>query len=375
MNTELYSTWIEVNLDAIRHNVRKLKLISQRPIMAIVKGNAYGHGLVEASRAAVEAGADWLGVARIEEALPLRQAGLHCGILVLGYTPPAQIPMAVVHRISVAAFDEAQAEEYASRARSCGGQLDVHAKIDSGMGRLGARAEEAADFVRDLNRIPGLQVEGLFTHYARSDEPDSDFTEYQYKRFKGVVDELEAEGILPPWVHSANSAAILYHPDTLFNLVRCGITIYGLHPSPEAPLPPGFIPALTWKARLTSIKTLPAGHRVSYGTSYVTRYKERIGVIPVGYADGFRRQKPNVVLLHGRMVKVIGRVCMDQTMLQLDEVPEARVGDEVIIIGRQGEREISADDAAARWETNNYDAVCGLAARIPRIYLSEKTHG
>ena len=372
INTDAFSTWVEIDLQAIGSNIRKIQELTGRPMMAVVKANGYGHGLVEVGQAAQKAYASWLGVARFEEALALRQGGVNLPILVLGYTPSGCVAQAVAHRISLAVYETGLGREYAERAVLTGGCLNIHVKVDSGMGRLGFEPDAVPEFIRWAANQPALVVEAIFTHYARSDEPEVDATIQQFGRFSPLIDQLKQVGICPALVHTANSAAAFYFPQTYFNLVRSGIAIYGLHPSPEAPLPPGFSPAAAWKACLTSVKMLPPGHGVSYGTSYYTSHHERIGVIPVGYADGFRRQKPHQVLIHGKRVPVVGRVCMDQCMLQLDSVPEAQVGDEVVLLGKQGNEIITAEEIAERWGTNNYEVVCGLAARLPRVYLSDK---
>ncbi len=220
-----------------------------------------------------------------------------------------------------------------------------------------------------LNQYRGLHIEGLFTHLARSDEPEVGTTIWQLDRFNRLVRELEAAGLRPGLVHAANSAGSLYFPQAYFDLVRPGIAIYGLHPSAEAPLPQGFRPAMSWKAQLVSVKELPPGHGVGYNYRYFTSGTERIGVIPAGYADGFRRRLGNFVLVGGKRVNVVGGVCMDQCMVRLDEVPSARIGDEVVLMGEQGDLTIRAEDIGLAWGTNNYEVVCGLAARVPRVYL------
>jgi alanine racemase len=374
MDTYNYSTWLEVDLGAIRNNVRRLRQITGRPVMAVVKANGYGHGMVQAARAAVEAGASWCGVSRVEEALTLRQSGLGCQALVLGYTPPACISDAILGGVSVTVYDVELARQYAAQAAAlqAGGatmMLRLHIKVDTGMGRLGIEVAEAAGFIAWLGKQPGLMVEGVFTHFARADEPDEDLTSRQVERFEGLLAELKHLGLRPPLVHAANSAGSLAFPQSHYDLVRPGIAMYGLHPSPQAPLPDGFQPALTWKADLTSVKVLPPGHGVSYGSIYTTHRSERIGIIPIGYADGYRRVEGQEVLVCGQRAPVVGRVCMDQCAVQLDGVPEAKIGDEVVVLGRQGQDSIPAEEIGARWGTVNYEVVCGLANRLPRIYL------
>jgi alanine racemase len=221
---------------------------------------------------------------------------------------------------------------------------------------------------RLLTDTSGVHFEGLFTHYARSDEADPGPTDDQERRFQEVMRALEAVGLLPPVVHAANSAAALNRPNFAYHLVRAGIAMYGLHPSSDCPLPDTFRPALSWKAVLSYVKTLPPGRGVSYGHEYITRGYERIGTVPVGYADGFRRQRNHIVLVGGQRVGVVSRVCMDQIMLLLDGAPQAQSGDEVILIGSQGQECIPAEEVALRWGTNNYEVVCGIGARVPRVY-------
>lgn len=369
MDINACSTWIEVDLGAIRQNVSLLRQITGITIMAVVKANAYGHGLVDTARAALAGGAGWCGVARLEEALTLRQAGIQAPILVTGYTAEDRLAEAVGSNVSLTVYAPEQAEIFSKAAQSFKGGLKVHAKIDTSMGRLGVFPEDGLQFIRQLNRLPGMQVEGVFTHFASADEPRNPSTDVAIDRFQRLLDELNAANLCPPLVHAGNSATALYYPRARFDLVRCGISIYGLHPSAEALLPEGFRAALAWKARLTSKKTLPPGHGVGYNARYVTTRHESIGTVSVGYADGFRRRLGNFTLVNGQRAPVVGGVCMDQCMLQLDQVPEARIGDEVVLIGPQKDAFITAEEVAAAWGTVNYDVVCGLAARVPRFYL------
>lgn len=363
-----YSTWLEIDLGAIRGNVQELRRITGRKVMAVIKANGYGHGIVEVGRAASAGGAAWLGVARIDEALKLRDAGIETPVLVLGFCPPEWVPRAAAERISLAIHHPDLIPEFAAMAGATGQPLRVHAKFDTGMGRLGVFPEDGLDFVRQIKDRTELFLEGVFTHFACADAPAMDATDKQISRFTRFVQVLEQNNLRPPLVHAANSAAALYFPTAYFDMVRSGIAVYGLHPSSEAPLPGSFQQALTWKTRLVSVKILPPGHGVGYNYRYITSHAERIGVIPVGYADGLRRRLGNFALVHGRRVDVAGGVCMDQCMLRLDDVPGAAIGDEVVLIGRQGEAAITAEDLGDAWGTVNYDVVCGLTARVPRIY-------
>lgn len=369
MNTRAYSTWLEIDLGAIKNNIKQIKHMTHTQVMAVIKANGYGHGVLAVAEAATRAGASWLGVARIEEALNLRAAGIESELMVLGYTPPVLIPEAVQNNIHIAIYERNMAKEYFSYARKVEGRLKAHLKIETGMGRLGMAPEFAQDFLHEYKDHPKVDVDGIFTHFARADEPVADSAKQQLAVFNKLLAELRRADLCPSMVHAANSAAVLNFPEAYFDLVRPGIAIYGLDPSPETKVPETFQPALTWKARLTSVRTLPPGHGVSYGSIYVTSDDERIGVIPVGYGDGYRRVSGQQVLLRGKMVEVVGRVCMDQCMLQLDAVPGAQPGDEVVLLGRDGGQEISANDLAAKWGTINYEVLCGLADRLPRIYF------
>jgi alanine racemase len=363
--------WLEINLGAIRRNIQRIHEITGKPVMAVVKANAYGHGLIEVSRAAEQAGVLALCVARIEEGLKLRANGIQAPILVMGYTNAGMVAEAIANKITLTVADPATVQEYKTAVLHTGGVLKLHAKIDTGMGRLGVLAEDGLDFCQLIVDSAGLELEGVFTHFARADESGVKTTEEQVHRFDRLLGQLTTAGIRPMLVHAGNSAGALYHPKGWYDAVRPGIAIYGLNPSPEAPLPREFEPALTWKCLLTSLKTLPAGSGVGYGHRYVTTGEESIGIAAVGYADGFRRMPGNEALLRGKRIKAVGNVCMDQSQWQVDDVPDAGIGDEVVLIGQQGDLRISADDVAARWGTINYEVVCGLTDRVYRIFLEE----
>ena len=365
---ESSSTWLEIDLSAIRNNIRLLSQITQTGLMPVVKANAYGHGLIEVSRTAEQEGVSWLGVSRIEEAVALREAGIRCSILILGFTPPKRIPEAVQRDLAVTVYDEIVANEYNLAVGILKGKLRVHVKTDSGMGRLGVPTLRAEEFLKNLKKLENISVEGLFTHFARADEPGASTTAEQLEKFLELLEKLTGGGMCPAIIHAANSAGALNFPAGRFDLVRCGISIYGLNPSQETLLPEDFQRALTWKTRLTSIKTLPPGHGVSYGFHYYTSREEKIGVVAIGYADGFRRTTGNQVLVNGKKADVVGAVCMDQCMIALNDIPTVSVGDEVILIGELKGASITAEDIAKTWGTINYEVVCGLADRVPRFY-------
>lgn len=369
-NDKKYSNWVEVDLGAIDNNVKYFRRNSRAAVMAVVKANAYGHGATMVAQAALRAGAGWLGVARLGEAQVLRKAGIDAPVLLLGYTPPDQYEAAIDQNISLTVWSTEQIGRAADIAHHLGKVARLHLKVNSGMNRLGAYPEQALSLAQQIAAAPTVQFEGVFSHFARADELDPLPSNMQEERFIQVLSQLEANGLRPPWVHTANSAASLTRPNSHLDLIRVGIAMYGLHPSSECLNPPEFRPALSWKAVLSQVKTIPAGEGVSYGHIYRTQAVERIGTIPVGYADGFRRILGNQVLVAGMRLPVLGRVCMDQMMVRLDRAPQAKAGDEVVLIGEQGGECISAEEIGKNWGTINYEVVCGIAARVPRVYTS-----
>lgn len=364
---ELYSTWTEIDLQALKNNILWLRKITGVQVMAVVKANGYGHGAIPIARAAVDGGAAWLGVARIEEALELRAAQLPKPILLLGYTPPQRYKEAIENEISLTVWEKSQIDAAETTSESLGKVGLLHIKVDTGMNRLGIEPENAAKLAAYINSKPHLIVEGIFTHFARADETERFVTDTQERRFVEAVKSLENLGIHPEWVHASNSAGALTRSGVPFNMVRAGIAMYGLHPSSQCMLPPGFQPVLTWKSVISRIRIIESGEGISYGHVYITANRERVGTVPVGYADGFRRIIGNEVLVAGKRVPVIGRVCMDQLMISLEQVPEAKTGDEVVLLGKQGQEQITAEEIAERWGTINYEVTCGIGVRVPRI--------
>lgn len=366
----MYSTWTEINTKALQDNIAILRQASGVEVMAVVKANAYGHGAIACALAALQGGATFLGVARIEEALELRHVYIQAPVLLLGYTPIQRFEEAISANLSVTVWSPEQVQAAAAAARQAGKPGRVHIKVDTGMSRLGLAPAEAAHLARRVSSEPDLILEGIFTHFARADEPGQASVDEQEGQFAWVIDALQAEGLRPPFVHAANSAAIITRASAQFNLVRAGIAMYGMRPSSQVPLPGGFQPVLAWKSVISQVKDLPPGTGISYGHAYVTTEAERIGTIPVGYADGLRRVSGNVVLIGGQRAPVVGRVCMDQIMVSLRGVPAAAVMDEVVMIGRQGDDEIRAEEVGERWGTINYEVTCDIGPRVPRIILT-----
>jgi len=369
MELDNFATWLEIDLGTLENNYRILQEATGTPVMPVVKANAYGHGLEEVAKTLEKAGAKWCGVARIEEALLLRNAGIRMNILVLGYTAPQRVQEAILNNISLTIYDPLVVQAYAQQAASLDQPLDVQVKVDTGMGRLGIPSEKALEFILQVKEQQGFHFQGIFTHFACADDPEKPYTQLQLEKFNMILGQMQSQGIRPELIHSANSAAALNFPLARFDIVRCGLALYGLSPSAETHLPEGVKPALSWKTRLISIKQMPSGHGISYGYQYFTKKSEKIGVIAAGYGDGLRRQMGNIVLLHGKRVSVVGIVCMDQCILQLDHIPDALVGDEVVLIGKQGEDEITATEVAKNWNTISYEVICGMAARMPREYI------
>ncbi len=367
-------TWLEIDLSAIANNTRRIKELIGPDVRLLVslKADGYGHGALKVARTALHNGASMLGVATVSEAAPLREAGISAPILVFGYVPFWQMREAVRLDLTITLYALDAAQALARAAQALGKTVRVHVKVDTGMSRLGIRSEQIDEILallRAIRMLPGLELEGIFTHFAKADAEDLTHAHLQLGRFQSVLKVIEAEGMRPAIVHAANSAATFSLPEARFDMVRPGIALYGLDPSPEVPLPEGFRPALSFKTQVAQVKLIPAGEGISYGCTYVTERPTWIAVLPVGYADGFRRAPTNwgSVLIHGQEAPLLGRVCMDQSMVDVSHIPGVRVGDEVVLIGRQGQTALTAETVAARLGTINYEVVSEILARVPRV--------
>jgi alanine racemase len=364
--------WVEVDLAALRHNVRLLReLAAPAAVMAVVKADAYGHGAVPVARAAREAGAAWLGVALVEEGVALRDAGIDAPIMVLSEPPLDAAPAVIANRLTPVVYTQAGIESLAKAATASGsGPLAVHVKVDTGMHRVGCAQGDArilADLIRDRDE---LTLGGLLTHFAVADEPDDPYTARQLARFDAVLGDLARAGVAPGVVHAANSAATIAFPTARRDLVRCGIAIYGLAPAPifEDALP--LLPVMSFKAEVSHVKWLDRGERLSYGLRYELERPGTVATVPVGYADGVPRDLSNrggEVLVRGRRHPMAGTITMDQLLVDMGDVP-VEPGDEVVLIGRQGDEEITAAEWAERLGTIAYEIVCGIGPRVPRGY-------
>jgi alanine racemase len=363
-------TWIEVDKDAIAYNVRRMKEIIGPDVtmMAIVKANAYGHGAIAVSSTALHNGANYLGVASVNEAIDLREAAINAPILVLGYTPPWSAAQIIRYSLTLTIYDIEVARSFDRAAREMNATINVHIKVDTGMSRLGLLPDQVTPFFRSLRNLRNLNIEGIFTHFSSS-EDDPDYTRDQLKTFQDTLNPLKAAGYQFKYIHAANTAAALSLPESYFTMVRVGIGMYGIDPGIDTPLPGDFRAALSWKTTIAQVKTLQSGTFVGYNNTYQTRGMERVAVIPVGYADGFRRAPNNwgEVLVSGKRAPVIGRVSMDQTMIDVTNIDDINIGDEVVLIGKQGDDRITADDAAKQLGTSSYEVVSTILARVPRV--------
>jgi alanine racemase len=362
----------EVDLDAIRHNVGVLRgVAAPAELCAVVKADGYGHGAAPVARAALEAGATWLAVALVEEGVALRAAGIEAPVLVLSEPPTDAFGDVVAHRLVPTLYTTKCVEAAAGAAAE--GSLPVHVKVDTGMHRVGASLDDAVVVARAVADAPSLELQGFWTHLAVADEPDDPYTSGQLGRFEDARTRLTAAGLVPELVHAANSAGAIAHPPARYDLVRCGIALYGEAPSPDVGTGVGLRPALSLKAGVSFVKPLAAGERVSYGLRWRAERDTVLATVPLGYADGVSRRLSGVggqVLIGGRRCPIAGTVTMDQ--LTVDCGPDATVasGDEVVLIGRQGDQEITAAEWAARLDTISYEVLCGIGPRVPRVYLN-----
>jgi len=375
MKKLLGPTWIEVNLDAIAQNVRNIKkLIGEKTeLMAVVKGNAYGHDVLEVVPVVLNNGATRLAVARLEEGIFLRKAGITVPILVLGLTLKQQAELLVSYSITPTVSEYEMIEELSKFAVKEERTAKVHLKVDTGMGRIGILPDHILDLVKKIKALKNIEIEGIFTHFSVADEKDKAYTEMQFKKFMDVLTVLENEGIRIPVKHVGNSAALLDLPHMCLDLVRPGISIYGLYPSREVQKTIKLIPAHTFKTRIAFLKELSAGQSISYGRTYTTN-KERtvVASLPVGYADGYNRLLSNQgeVLIRGKRFPVIGRVCMDQTLIDVTNLPQAETGEEVVLWGKQEQEEIMVEEIAEKVGTINYEIVhMPDKKRVPKLFI------
>ncbi|MBU0462334.1 MAG: alanine racemase [Proteobacteria bacterium] len=375
-----------IDLDAIQKNIQNLKQITDKKskFMAVVKADAYGHGAVQVAKTAVEAGADWLGLARLNKVVEIRQAAIKVPILVFGYIHPSQAAMINDLDLAVTVYDFEMARALSSKAKLLNRPVKVHLKVDTGMGRVGmvigrnnksqankTARKEALKEIEKIIKLPGIDFNGIYTHFAGADCKDRTYTDLQIELFASLLDDLKKKRIEFEICHAANSAGIIEFPESHFDMVRAGISIYGLYPSSEVDRSKvKLAPAMTLTSIVTGVRKVAKGFYVSYGMTHETQKATRLASVPVGYADGFSRRfsSNGFMLVKGHRAPVVGRVCMDQTMIDVGDIPNVKPGDEVVLIGSQGNETIGADELATRINTINYEIVSALTFRVKRIY-------
>lgn len=365
--------WAEVDLDAIENNIKQIKkIVKDKEIIGIVKADAYGHGAIDIASILLENGADRLAVAVISEAIELRENGITKPIMILGYTPLSFKEDLVKYDIEQTVFSLEYAKELSEFAIKNNTKAKVHIKIDTGMGRIGFLPnEESIDEIEKISKLQGIEIIGLFTHFSTADEEDKEYTKLQVEKYKKIVDELDKREVNTGIKHVSNSAAIIDLEEYYFDAVRPGIILYGYYPSNEVKKDKIKIrPALTLKSNIIHLKTVEEGTYISYGRSYVTEGKRTIATLPIGYADGYTRLLNGKarVIIRGKLAPVVGKICMDQCMVDVTNIDGVSVGDEVILLGRDGNIKNDADDLAKMLGTINYEIICMIGRRVPRVY-------
>ena len=375
---EYSNTWVTVDLDAIEHNFHMVSQKAGKPVCAVVKADAYGHGAVAVARL-LEGQCAFFGVSSVAEALELRNAGIKTPLLLLGYTPPSLFRQVVAQDIRPAIFRMEDAQALSQEAIRQSKSAYVHLAVDTGMSRIGFQANEmAADLCAQIGRLPNIQVEGLFSHFATADEEDLSSATAQAELFDTFYRMLQQRGMEIPLRHMDNSAGILNFAHH-YNMVRAGIVLYGLYPSSSAEKAlPGLRPAMGWETIVSHVKLLEPGRGISYGGTYVTQKPTMVATIPAGYADGYRRSLSGnfYVLIHGQKAPILGRVCMDQLMADVSHIPDVTPGDRVVLMGRDGNATISAEELGAAAHSFNYEQVCDISHRVTRVYYrnGQKDH-
>ena len=377
MQKLLGPTWVEINLDAIASNVKNIKELigEKKELMAVLKGNAYGHDVLETSSIVLNNGASRLAVARLEEGIFLRKTGITVPILILGLTLKQQAELLVSYNITPTVCEYEMIEKLSESAFKEDKIVKVHLKVDTGMGRIGISPNHVLNFIKKVKVLKNVEIEGIFTHFSVADEKDKTYTEKQFRKFMQVLTVLEKEEIKIPIKHVGNSATLLDLPHMWLDLVRPGISIYGLYPSTEVQKTIKLIPAHSFKTRIVFLKELSMGESISYGRTYTTNQRRtKVASLPLGYADGYNRLLSNQgeVLVRGRRFPIIGRVCMDQTMIDVTNLPQVEIGDEVVLWGRQGHEEITVEEIAEKIGTINYEIVhMPDKKRVPKLFIKD----
>jgi len=366
------ATWAEINLGAIAHNLQEIKKkVAPAEIMAVIKADAYGHGLKEVARVALENNARYLGVSAVEEGVQLRKQTT-TPILVFGGFFENQIKACLEHDLELTLFDFERAGALSKQAQASGNSAKVHIKVDTGMTRVGVHWQESLDFICRVSELRYVKIVGIYTHFASADAKDKSFAKTQLQRFQKVLTELEMRNIQIPLKHTANSGAILDLPESYFDMVRPGVSIYGYYPSFEATESINLQPAMSFKSQVVAVKQVESGTKISYDSTYETVKQTKIVTVPVGYADGYNRLLSNQgeVLIRGKRYPVVGQVCMDFIMVDIGLENDIQTGDEVVLLGCQGDEEISIYEICEKLNTIPYEFTCMISSRVPRVYKS-----
>jgi alanine racemase len=367
-------TFCFIDLDALRWNFRQIrsKVGTEVKVLAMVKANAYGHGAQAVAEALAAEGSDAFGVATVEEALELRQSGIRQPIIVLAGVYPEQVDKFLENRLTPVVHEIQTLRSVEAAVQSRGARLNIHLEVDTGMGRTGFLADDIDLWLPELTKLKALRLEGVFSHFSDAESANEGYTQNQLRNFLSVIQRLRGAGISPPLVHMAKSAAIVTVPASHFAMVRPGLALYGIYPSPACSKEITLKPVLSWKTRILQLKQVPEGSSLGYGRTFATRRESLIATLPVGYGDGYQRILSNqaVVLVRSARAPVVGRISMDLTMIDVTDIGETNQGDEVVLLGRQGDAEISADEMAAWSNTISYEILTSIGARVPRIYYN-----
>lgn len=373
---ETRPVWAEINLDNLAHNIKEVRKYVDKNalVMAVIKANGYGHGAVEISRTFLDNGADRLAIAILSEGIELRRGNITESILILGYTPPTLYKKVIEYNLIQTIYNYEDAEILSNIAVELNKRVTIHIKIDSGMCRLGFLPNEKSieDIVK-ISKLPNIYIEGIFTHFAKADEIDKSYTKKQFEVFTHFIDELDKNGLTIPIKHASNSAGIIDFPYYNLNMVRAGIMLYGYYPSDEVKKDNIELkPAMTLKAKVSHIKIIPEGTGVSYGQIFVADRETKIATLPIGYADGFTRifNGKAEVYINGKMAKVLGKICMDQCMIDVTDIDDVEVGNEAVLFGYGEEGYPHVDEVARKIGTINYEIVCMVSRRVPRVYIT-----
>ena len=374
---EIRAAWAEVDLDALAHNMREIRRLARKDalVTAVIKADGYGHGAKKIAQTLLDNGADRFAIAVLDEGIELRNAGFEVPILILGFTDKERAEEIVSFNLEQAVYSWELAEAISKAAVKQNKTAKIHIKVDTGMGRIGLKTDrDSVQLIKKISQLPNIVIEGIFTHFAVADALDKAYTEEQYAKFTWICGELERENVRINVKHCGNSAAIIDLPEMHLNMVRAGIILYGLKPSDEVMLDKIELKqVMSLKVRISHVKEIEAGQSVSYGRKFIAEKKSKIASLPIGYADGYTRMLSGKAeaLVKGRRVPVVGRICMDQCMVDVTGIGDVKVGDEAVLFGKQGEGFIHIDELAEKLDTINYEIVCMISRRVPRVYVKD----